>query len=268
MEHARRMGWLCDQVVKTAGFAIADFVCPTPATRAAFLEGGDAFIVWVNRVDRGRFEDTNRLFVLPWRVDIEVPPKGTPEYWAEQIIRKVCPIFDAKKPTALLIGRYQPFHDGHKALVTEALRRTGQVCIAVRDTSGTDENNPFPFEYVKASIERGLREFEGRFAVIQLPNITNVFYGRDVGYRLERIELDSSTESISATKLRFARRNGGGPVAPAMAPGLSEGTLPLQQVQQEGPDGRSEPFRIVEHHGMSGDRKSTRLNSSHVSESR
>jgi len=210
IEHARRMGWLCDQVVKTGGFAIADFVCPTTATRAAFLQGGEAFVVWLNRIERGRFEDTNQLFVPPESPDVEVKAEGTPEFWAEQIVRKVRPIFQSKKPTALLIGRYQPFHDGHKALIVEALKRVGQVCIGVRDTSGTDETNPFSFEYVKARIEHALREHEGRFNVIQIPNITNVFYGRDVGYVVERIDLDASLEAISATVVRSKLLGGGG----------------------------------------------------------
>src|SRR6266850_233864 len=49
IEHARRMGWLCDQVVRVGCFAIADFICPTPETRAAFLQGGEALIIWLNR---------------------------------------------------------------------------------------------------------------------------------------------------------------------------------------------------------------------------
>ena len=47
-----------------------------------------------------------------------------------------------------------------------------------------------------------LREFEGRFIVVPLPNITNVFYGRDVGYAIERIDLDLSIENVSATEVR------------------------------------------------------------------
>jgi len=211
IEHAQRMGWLCDQVVKTGGFAIADFICPTTATRAAFLEGGGAFVVWVNRIERGRFEDTNQLFTPPENPDIVVEAEGTPEFWAEQIVRRVRPIFHSQKPTALLIGRYQPFHDGHKALMVEALNRVGQVCIAVRDTAGTDEKNPFSFEYVKARIEHALREHEGRFVVIQIPNITNVFYGRDVGYVVERIDLESAVEAISATAARARLNEAGGP---------------------------------------------------------
>jgi hypothetical protein len=63
-------------------------------------------------------------------------------------------------------------------------------------------HNPFDFEYVRARIEHALREFEGRFLVVPLPNITHVFYGRDVGYAVERIDLDLSLQAISASDVR------------------------------------------------------------------
>ncbi len=112
------------------------------------------------------------------------------------------PVFDPKKPTALFLGRYQPFHDGHKALIVEGIKRVGQACIAVRNTQGTDEKNPFEFEYVRARIEHGLRQYEGRFVVMPLPNITSIFYGRDVGYTIERIDLEAAIQDISATDVR------------------------------------------------------------------
>src|SRR5258708_3626536 len=68
IEHARRMGWLCDQVVKAGGFAIADFICPTPAARAAFSAGAAPFVIWVDRIKSGPYDDTNRLFVPPEHV--------------------------------------------------------------------------------------------------------------------------------------------------------------------------------------------------------
>lgn len=58
VEHARRMGWLCDRVVEAGGYAVADFICPTPEARAAFEADGAAFVVWVDRIAAGRFEDT------------------------------------------------------------------------------------------------------------------------------------------------------------------------------------------------------------------
>jgi cytidyltransferase-like protein len=199
IEHARRMGWLCDRVVEAGGTAIADFICPTPETREAF---GPAFVIWVDRISEGRFEDTNRLFVKPEGVDLRILADGAPQYWADQAFRRLRPSFDPQKPTALFLGRYQPFHMGHQRLIEEGLRRVGQVCIAVRDTHGVDEKNPLPFFEVKQRIEAALLPYVGRFVIIPVPNITNVFYGRDVGYNIERIALADTTEEISATRIR------------------------------------------------------------------
>jgi adenylylsulfate kinase len=202
IEHARRMGWLCDRIVNVGCYAIADFICPTSATREAFLSGGEAFVIWLDRIKEGAFADTNRMFVPPGSWNLRVTTDGSPEYWAEQAMAQLRPVFDPKKQTGLFVGRYQPFHDGHKALIAEGIRRVGQVCIAVRDTAGTNDNNPFSFDYVRSRIEHALREYEGRFVIVPVPNISNIFYGRDVGYAIERIQVDSTIEAISATKHR------------------------------------------------------------------
>jgi cytidyltransferase-like protein len=199
IEHARRMGWMCDRVVEAGGTAIADFVCPTDETRAAF---GAAFTIWVDRISAGRFEDTNKMFASPTRFDLRVSAEGAPQYWAEQALARLRPAFDPQKPTALFVGRYQPFHAGHRLLIEEGLRRVGQACIAVRNTHRIDEKNPLMFFEVKQRIEAGLSGYAGRFVVVPVPNITKVFYGRDVGYDVERIVLDKSVEAISATHLR------------------------------------------------------------------
>jgi adenylylsulfate kinase len=198
VEQARRMGWLCDRVVEAGTYAVADFICPTADTRDAF---GDAFVVWVDRIKRSRFPDTDALFEPPKRWDVRVEAEGSPAYWAERICEKALPTFDPKLPTALFVGRFQPFHDGHQKLIEEGLRRVGQVCIAVRDTHG-DDKNPLPFYAVKSRIESALWQCRGRIHVLQLPNITGIFYGRDVGYTVERLVLDEETERISATDIR------------------------------------------------------------------
>ena len=77
-------------------------------------------------------------------------------------------------------------------------RDNGAAC----DTAGINASNPFDFEYVRSRIEYALREFEGQFTVIQVPNITHVFYGRDVGYVVAHIDLDASLKAISATEVR------------------------------------------------------------------
>ena len=60
---------------------------------------------------------------------------------------------------------------------------------------------------MRARIEHGLREYEGRFIVVPLPNITSIFYGRSVGYTIERIDLDSNIQDISATDVRRKMSN-------------------------------------------------------------
>src|SRR5262245_48278157 len=122
VEQARRMGWMCDRVVEAGGTVIADFICPTEDTRAAF---GDAFTIWLDRIPAGRFEDTNRMFVSPERFDMHVTADGTPQYWAEQALARLRPTFDPQKPTALFLGSYQPFYSRHQRLIEEGLRRVG-----------------------------------------------------------------------------------------------------------------------------------------------
>jgi adenylylsulfate kinase len=106
IEHARRMGWMCDRVVEAGVTAIADFICPTEAARAVF---GDAFTIWVDRISAGRFEDTNQMFVAPARFNLRVSAEGPPQYWAEQALMQLRPAFDRQKPTAFssgAIGRF------------------------------------------------------------------------------------------------------------------------------------------------------------------
>ena len=71
-------------------------------------------------------------------------------------------MFDWKKPTVEMLGRWQPWHDGHTELFRRALQKTGQVCIMYRDVAGVDAgvdgqaDNPFHFEEVKKNIIKSL----------------------------------------------------------------------------------------------------------------
>jgi len=117
--------------------------------------------------------------------------------------------WDNKKPTAQMLGRWQPFHDGHYALFEKIIKKTGQVCIQVRDVQGVDDN-PFNFEMVKKNIEGRLKpKYENRFKVILVPNITNISYGRGVGYKIEEVVLPEKIQKISATKIRAKMRKEG-----------------------------------------------------------
>ena len=117
--------------------------------------------------------------------------------------------WDNKKPTAQMLGRWQPFHEGHYTLFEEIIRRTGQVCIQVRDVQGV-EDNPFGFETVKRNIENKLnKKYKNRFKIVLVPNITNICYGRGVGYKIEEIVLPEEVQKISATKIRKEMREKG-----------------------------------------------------------
>ena len=116
--------------------------------------------------------------------------------------------WDNKKPTAQMLGRWQPWHGGHQKLFEETLKRAEQVLIMVRDVQGVDDN-PFDFETVKANIEKALVDYEGKYKIILVPNITNICYGRGVGYKIEEIVLDEDTQKISATKIRQQMRDHG-----------------------------------------------------------
>ena len=89
IKQAKTMKWLSDKVVESGNMCIVDFVCPTPETREAF--GTDtAFVIWVDRIDKGRFDDTNKLFVPPEKYDFRVEDKTIdPEVVAGQILHYI-----------------------------------------------------------------------------------------------------------------------------------------------------------------------------------
>ena len=202
IEHARRMGVLADIVTRSGSYCIADFVCPTPDTFKAFTAEQDAFVVFVDRIQAGRFEDTNKMFVRPVSANVVVTADGTAANWAHRIAGMLQPAFNPKAPTALFVGRYQTFHAGHRALIEEGIKRVGQACSAVRDTQGTSEKDPLSYAEVEAGIRTGMHGLEGKYTVVPLPNITSILYGRDVGYTIDKIDLPETLTSISATAIR------------------------------------------------------------------
>jgi len=114
-------------------------------------------------------------------------------------------MFDWKKPTAQMLGRWQPWHDGHTALFKKALAEIGQVCIMVRDMP-QDKDNPFNLRIVRGNIDRALEAEDYQngieYIVMKAPNIVDISYGRDVGYTFTQHDLGKEIHNISATKIR------------------------------------------------------------------
>lgn len=103
---------------------------------------------------------------------------------------------------SLFIGRWQPLHKGHKKLITKVMDEGKKVLIAIRDTP-ISENNPYTVEERKKMI-RGA--FGKDVRIITIPDISEVVYGRKVGYKIRRIRLDSQTEEVSGTKIRNSKK--------------------------------------------------------------
>ena len=127
-------------------------------------------------------------------------------------------MFDWKKPTVQMLGRWQPWHDGHQALFKRCFAKTGQVIIQVRDVQGASggdgqDDNPFDWEAVCKNIEDGLAKdnfHRGQeYEIMLVPNIVNITYGRGVGYKFEEEVFEEAITDISATKIRKEMRDKG-----------------------------------------------------------
>lgn len=195
IENARRLGAVARLLSNQGQLVIVDFVNPTAATRAAF--GKADFTIWMNRITVSRFEDTNLLWETPLDFDLQIDVDLLPTEAAAKVF-DLTKLYDWREPTTFLLGRFQPWHEGHDALYEVGLEKTDQVVVAVRDTFGTSVKDPMTYELVKDNI----RVMRKDAFIIKVPNITNVIYGRDVGYKIEQVNLDPSLQAISATQKR------------------------------------------------------------------
>lgn len=124
-----------------------------------------------------------------------------------------------------MLGRWQPWHDGHTELFKRALAETGQVCIMVRNVEGiigqdagagrtaTQDDNPFDFITISSDIQLALKkhgfDHHVEYLIMQVPNIVDISYGRGVGYTFTEHDLGKDVHNISATKIRAKLREEG-----------------------------------------------------------
>jgi len=134
-------------------------------------------------------------------------------------------MFDHKKPTTQMLGRWQPWHDGHTELFKKALAETGQVCIMIRDVGGiigddagggrtaAQTDNPFDLPTAMDNIIEGLSKAgftnNVEYIIMRVPNIVDISYGRGVGYTFTQHDLGKDIHDISATKIRKKMREDG-----------------------------------------------------------
>lgn len=185
-------------------YVICDFVAPLVEMRNNFKAD---WTIWVDTIKEGRYADTNKAFVEPTEYDFRIIEQDC-DKWAEFIGEHIIanrrrPTFNWQAETVQMLGRWQPWHAGHRALFERAIAKTGQVVIQIRDCQGWQGSNPFEIEKVKAFIRHDLDPiYQGQYEIQVVPNIVNITYGRDVGYTIEQETFDDATHAISATKIR------------------------------------------------------------------
>lgn len=110
-------------------------------------------------------------------------------------------MYNSHKKYALFIGRWQPFHNGHKYLIDEALARVENVCIAIRNTE-ISGSNPFTVEQRAEMLRRVYGE---RVEIIVIPDIKSINIGRNVGYDVNIVEPPADIGKISGTNVRAGK---------------------------------------------------------------
>ena len=97
---------------------------------------------------------------------------------------------------SLVIGRFQPLHEGHKSMIDKLLLGGKLVCVAIMDTE-IDEDNPYTLD---ERLDMFNKAYGKGIKIVVIPAITEVCYGRNVGYGLKRVRHEK--ENISASAIR------------------------------------------------------------------
>jgi adenylylsulfate kinase len=203
VRQSKRMRELADAMTDM-DHVICDFVAPLVEMRNNFKAD---WTVWVDTIREGRYADTNAMFQEPEIYDFRITEQRA-EWWGEFVAAHIIdnrrrPTFDWKKETVQMLGRWQPWHEGHRALFERLISRTGQVIIQVRDVQGWQGSNPFDIAKVKSFIRRDLDPlYQGQYEIQIVPNIVHIGWGRGVGYTSGEETFDEHITDISATKIR------------------------------------------------------------------
>lgn len=131
-------------------------------------------------------------------------------------------MFDPLNPTVQMLGRWQPWHEGHQELFKRCHAMTGQVCIMIRQVPEKREansrvpgqdDNPFDIATVQQNIIDGLAKdgftIMEDYVIMVVPNIVDISYGRGVGYTFTEHDLGKEIHEISATQIRAQMREEG-----------------------------------------------------------
>ena len=203
LRQAERLNKISNKMLKSKKFVVVDFICPTEKSRKAFKSD---LVIWMNTIKVSRYHNINKIFTKPKRFDFEITSKNS-ELWSYPIIDKIYGYtWNSQAPTTQMLGRFQPWHLGHRLLFENALLRRGQVNIQVKNVWKIGDN-PLSFTQVKKRIIHDLKYFKKRLKITHMPNISEIIYGRKVGYKISKINLPMKIQKISGTKIRKLHKN-------------------------------------------------------------
>lgn len=213
-ENVLRVAGVAKLIVDAGGVAIVALVSPYDKDRREAVELiGNCRMVWcVGRQKRWLWPGTVYeslendawnvvLDTMAWDVDACVA-------WVMSDLEKaklVAPRH-ADAPS-LFLGRWQPFHDGHKALVEKVLQEGKSVVIGVRNTE-VGESDPYTYETRERMIYQALGEWGHMVKVFRVPDFSEICVGRMAGYGVRQIHLEEEVEAISGTAIRGAGDDG------------------------------------------------------------
>jgi len=111
---------------------------------------------------------------------------------------------------AMFIGRWQPWHEGHRWLIDQALNEGKKVLLCIRDVPVSD-SNPWTVQEILLNLAEALKDLieEGRVHIIKIPDIESINIGRGVGYDIIEHVPPQDIYDISATKIREQMKQDG-----------------------------------------------------------
>lgn len=234
-ENIRRLGFVGMKLAEHDVIAILAAINPYEEARGELQQKSDLVkTVWIDcdletlkrRDPKGLYEraflpegDPNKIsnltgvndpFEIPADPDLIIKTNEETESESTQkllqfILANIKTNDDPHQSRALFIGRWQPFHNGHKWLIDQKLKQGIPVLIAVRDRV-SDANNPLTTSQT-VEILKKMYENEN-VEIITIPDIESVNFGRNVGYEINEFVPPNDIKTISATEIRNSINNG------------------------------------------------------------
>lgn len=235
LENIRRLGFVGQTLAKNSVIVILAAINPYEEARQELRQSSNLVrTVWIDcdldtLIDRdvkglyrrallpendpdklSNLTGVNDPFDVPQDADLVIKTNyETVEESSERLLNFILANIGSEKASsvrrAMFVGRWQPFHNGHKWLIGQKLDKGIPVLIAVRDVV-PDQKNPLTTQQTVAILRNTYEDHD--VEIIVIPDIESVNFGRDVGYEINEFVPPDDIKTISATEIRESINNG------------------------------------------------------------